>query len=89
VWADYRNSKPRRFRESRQSGDVYYSYSLDGGTSWAPNIRLTSSAAPLLYGGGNDSLTIVSSGRRAYAVFAQDRDGNLLYETYLAAISFP
>lgn len=88
AWADYRNSKSRRFAESRQAGDVYYAYSLDGGATWARNMRLTGPTAPLLYVAGNDSLSIVSSGEKALAVFAQDRDGNILYEAYLAVIAF-
>ena len=88
AWMDYRNSTPRRQTANRQRGDVYYSYSLDQGGSWAPNIRLSEKTAPLAFGGGNDSLAVASSEHQAHAVFAQDEDGNGLYETYLTTLTF-
>jgi hypothetical protein len=88
AWFDYRHSPGTRYAENRQRGDVYYSYSVDGGQTWAPNLRLSAATAPLLYGAGNDALTIVSSGDRAHAVYSQDQNGNVLYEAYLATIVF-
>ncbi len=88
AWFDYRNSKSKKYAENRQRGDVYYSYSMDGGETWAPNLRLSAATAPLLFGAGNDALTIVSSGDKAHAVYAQDQNGNVLYETYLTTVAF-
>jgi hypothetical protein len=88
IWFDYRDSKSKRYSQNRQSGDVYYSFSVDGGETWAPNLRLSASTAPLIFGAGNDALTIVSSGDKAHAVYAQDQNGNVLYETYLTTITF-
>jgi hypothetical protein len=65
AWFDYRHSKPKKYAQNRQSGDVYYSYSTDGGENWAPNVRLSAATAPLIFGAGNDALTIVSSGDKA------------------------
>ncbi|MCI0410437.1 MAG: hypothetical protein L0191_18065, partial [Acidobacteria bacterium] len=66
----------------------YYSFSVDGGLTWAPNLRISAATAPLLFGAGNDALTIVSSGDKAHAVYAQDQNGNVLYETYLTTVAF-
>ena len=88
AWFDYRNSKAKKYAQNRQRGDVYYSYSVDGGQTWAPSLRLSAATAPLIFGAGNDTLTIVSSGDKAHAVYAQDQNGNVLYETYLTTIIF-
>jgi len=88
AWFDYRHSKSKKYSENRQPGDVYYSYSIDGGETWAPNLRLSAATAPLIFGAGNDALTLVSSGDQAHAVYAQDQNGNVRYETYLATVSF-
>ena len=88
AWFDYRHSKSKKYSENRQMGDVYYSYSIDGGETWAPNLRLSAATAPLIFGAGNDALTLVSSGDQAHAVYAQDQNGNVRYETYLTTISF-
>jgi len=88
AWFDYRHSKSKKYSENRQPGDVYYSYSIDGGETWAPNLRLSAATAPLIFGAGNDALTLVSSGDQAHAVYAQDQNGNVRYETYLTTISF-
>lgn len=87
IWFDYRNSAPKRWTQLRQPGDVYYSYSRDGGITWSANLRLSQSTAPL-YGPGNDYLTVVSSGNKAQAVYAQDQDGNGPYEARLTTITF-
>ena len=88
AWFDYRHSKSTKYSQNRQRGDVYYSWSTDGGETWAPNLRLSAATAPLLFGAGNDVLTVVSSGDRAHVVFAQDQNGNVLYEAYLTTIIF-
>ena len=75
-------------QHNAQPGDVYYAYSTDAGATWSPNIRLSASTSPLLYGAFNDFLTVVSSGNRARAVYAQDQNGNGLYETWLTTITF-
>ncbi len=73
---------------SRQPGDVYYSYSVNDGTSWSSNVRLSTSTSPLLASGFNDFLTIISSGSKAHAVYSQDTDGNGIYEALLTTIAF-
>ena len=88
AWMDYRNSTPKQWARDRQPGDVYYSYSLDAGRTWAPNLRLSSSTSPLLSGAGNDYLTVVSSANTAHAIYAQDQNGNVLYEARLTTLIF-
>ena len=88
IWFDYRNSTPKRWIQGRQPGDVYYSYSRDGGVTWSVNLRLSQSTAPLYYFQGNDYLTVVSSGNRAHAIYSQDQDGNGPYEARLTTITF-
>jgi hypothetical protein len=88
AWMDYRYSSPKTLVANRQPGDVFYSYSLDGGTSWSPNIRLSASTAPLLFSPGNDYLTVVSSGSKAHTAFSMDLDGDSYYEAILATLAF-
>jgi len=58
AWHDYRNTIwPAEV-------DAYYTYSLDGGATFAANLRLSASASPL--GEVNDYLSIASSGANAY-----------------------
>jgi len=88
AWMDYRFSSPTISVANRQPGDVFYAYSLDGGTSWSPNIRLSASTAPLLFSPGNDYLTVVSSGDKAHTAFSMDLDGDSYYEAILATLAF-
>jgi Neuraminidase (sialidase) len=88
IWFDYRNSSPKRLILDGQPGDVYYSYSMDGGVTWAASIRLLTSTLPLRIGPGNDFLTVTSAGNKAHAVYAQDTDGNGYWETLLTTVSF-
>ncbi len=84
AWFDYRNSTPKTCTSSSQPMDIYYSFSVDGGVSWAPNMRLTPLAPG--YGVGNDYLGVASSGTRAYVAYSQNQvpGGNL--EAYIATI---
>jgi hypothetical protein len=83
AWFDYRNSTPKTV--SGQPADIYYSWSTDGGLTWAPNVRLTP-LAPAYNAPGNDYLGIASSGRRAYVAYAQDQDGIPNSEVHVATI---
>jgi hypothetical protein len=85
AWLDYRNSTPKTFTGSwSQPLDVYYSWSVDGGISWAPNVRLTPLAPG--FGVGLDYIGIASSGTRAYVAYSQDRDPGVGFLVYVATI---
>jgi Neuraminidase (sialidase) len=88
VWFDYRNASPKHGSHDALPGDVYYSYSTNGGVIWATSIRLSTSTATALAGGGNDFLTVTSSASKAYAVYSQDTDGNNSWEALLATVTF-
>jgi len=74
LWYDFRNSGGNFTR-----ADVYYAYSIDGGLSYATNIRVTP-AGPYYFCGStatnntcgplNDYLQITSLGAIAYGAFA-------------------
>ena len=85
---DYHHSPAKQLGSDRQPRDIYYSYSLDEGKTWSANVRLSGSTAPLLFPGGNDYVTVVSSGNVARAAYAQDRNGNARYEARLTTITF-
>ena len=53
-----------------------------------PGERGRSSTSPLLSGAGNDYLTVVSSANTAHAIYAQDQNGNVLYEARLTTLIF-
>ncbi|HYS04952.1 MAG TPA: sialidase family protein [Candidatus Dormibacteraeota bacterium] len=85
AWFDYRNSSPKTYGGSwTQPLDVYYSWSVDGGISWAPNVRLTPLAPG--FGVGNDYLGIASSGTRAYVAYAQQQVPGSSWQVYVATI---
>jgi len=88
VWFDYRLSTPKLQQQPLQPGDVFYAFSMDGGTTWSPNVRLTTQTRPLYYGAGNDFLSVVSTPSAAWAVYAQDEDSDTLYETWLKKLLF-
>lgn len=88
AWFDYRNSTPTTLVQSGQPGDAYYSFSLDGGLTWIPSLRLSASTAPFLYSARNDFLTAVSSGDLVHVVYSQDRDLDGIYEAYMATLTF-
>ena len=76
VWLDTRNAA------NNTDSQLYYSYSFDGGNTWAPNVRVSNSFSPFLgYPNQNkmgDYLTMVSDnggGNVAYcATFNQEQD---------------
>ncbi|MDO8339323.1 MAG: sialidase family protein [Candidatus Burarchaeum sp.] len=71
AWFDYRNSNSTDHkRSSVNTMDIYYSYSLDGGNTWAANVR-ASNVTARYEGVGNDYIGIVSSGKKAYVSYAQ------------------
>jgi len=88
IWFDYRNSTSKKLIQSGQTGDVYYSYSVNGGTTWSSNLRLSTSTSPLLASRFNDFLTVISSGSRAHAAYSQDTDGDGVYEALLTTLTF-
>ena len=88
IWFDYRNSSPKQAVQNAQPADVYYSYSLDGGISWSPNLRLSTVTAGGLWGGFNDFLTVVSQGNRAYAGYSLSPSGASSYEVLVTTIAF-
>jgi hypothetical protein len=88
AWMDYRFSSPKLLTADYQPGDVYYSYSLDGGATWAPNVRLSAATSPLLFSPGNDYLTVVSSGSKAHAAYSMDLDRDSYYEAILTTLTF-
>ena len=56
------------------SQDAYYSYSTDGGLTWAKNLRLSRFTRQSYQQPGNDYATITSDGTRAYAVYGMRAD---------------
>lgn len=88
AWYDYRFSTPTTFQTPGQPGDVFYTYSTDGGNTWAQSLRLSTATAPAVHSGANDYLTVVSSGKKAYVAFALDSDADGHHETYVSTISF-
>jgi hypothetical protein len=88
AWFDYRNSSPKLAQSNGQPGDIYYSYSLDGGTTWAQSLRLSSATAPALYSRYNDFLTVTSSGKKAYVAFSVDGDLDGRTEAYISTLTF-
>jgi len=87
AWGDYRNSTPKTVVNDFQPGDVYYSYSTDGGLTWAPDLRLSTVTATFL-GQGNDYLTATSSGLKAHVAFGQDRGADGRIEIYMTTLVF-
>jgi hypothetical protein len=83
AWEDFRNSNGDAVK-----GDVYYSYSLDGGRSWAANMRLTPAPAAKLDVGGNDYLNVASAPGTAFIAYGQDRDNNHSWEWYVSTATF-
>ena len=89
AWADYRNSTPKIWNGlNDQRADVYYSYSLDGGATWAKSVRMSTVTAAFYRASANDFLTTTSEGNKAYVAFAQDRTLNGLFEVYLSTATF-
>ena len=88
AWFDYRHSGPIRLTAQRQTGDIYFASSTDGGATWSRNLRLSKTSAPAIFAPGNATLTLVSQSDRALAAFALDTDADDLYETWLADIEF-
>jgi hypothetical protein len=60
AWADARDGSP----------EIYYKRSLDGGTSWGPDTRLTFDP------GFSMSPSIAASGSTVHLVWSDDRSGN-------------
>src|SRR5262249_16173818 len=94
AWFDYRNSSPAYAVAPWQPSDVYHSFSLDGGGTWAgsawgtSNVRVTPVTGTTFLGGGNDFLTIVSSGSKAWVAYAQDRDGSHFLNGHVATLTY-
>jgi hypothetical protein len=88
VWIDYRNSTSKRLIQNRQTADLFYTSSTDGGTTWATS-RPLSVTSPFLMGPGNDFVTVTSSGNKAYAAYSVDFDRDGLWEGFVTTITFP
>jgi hypothetical protein len=93
-WFDYRNSSPTIVATQWQPTDVYHSFSLDAGATWAgtpwgtANVRLTPVTATTLRGGGNDFLTTIASGDMTYVAYAQDRSNVHLFNGFVAILQY-
>ena len=81
AWYDGRND-PTFVDGARKYNfqDVYYTYSTDGGLSWAPNIRLNDRAidrrfGPSSQGGIRGPLGLASLDAGAYAAWDDSRNG--------------
>ena len=88
AWFDYRRSNPKTHVRGNQDGDVYYSYSTDGGATWAASLRVTTLTRPTLESAQNDFLTVVSAGDRAYVAYAQDENNDGFFDGFLGTVVF-
>jgi hypothetical protein len=88
AWFDYRDGPVKVAAPNDSPADVYYSYSLDGGTTWATSLRVSASTAPAYHGGLNDFVTVTSSGKKAYVAFALDGNSDGQAETYVNTLTF-
>jgi hypothetical protein len=82
AWYDGRND-PTFIEGARKYNfqDVYYTYSTDGGLSWAPNVRLNDRAinrqfGPSSQGGIRGPLGLASLDAGAYAAWDDSRNGS-------------
>lgn len=70
AWWDFRNVV------GTDSGDVYYSYSNDGGATFATDIRLTPAAYPWQHSHWQDYDNIISVNTKAFVAYTQVRSGS-------------
>lgn len=94
AWFDFRNSPTHTFRDNVT--DVYYSFSNDGGNTFADNIRLTVETGYWCFlpgrsicGAGNDFMTIVSLGAKSYAAYSIDQSGDGIPEGFVNIVTHP
>jgi hypothetical protein len=102
AWYDYRNDvayDPKQARVSNQNRfeDVYYSYSEDGGRTWAPNVRVTDRSIDRSLGvhagnyGLKGPLGIASTDETAFVAWDDTRNSRPDTQTqdiYLARVRF-
>ena len=82
AWYDYRND-PTYVAGAKTNNfqDVYYTYSVDAGHTWAPNMKLTDrlidrSFGPSNQGGIRGPVGIASRDGAAYVAWDDTRNGN-------------
>ncbi|HTJ75536.1 MAG TPA: sialidase family protein [Acidimicrobiales bacterium] len=82
AWYDYRND-PTYVAGAKVNNfqDVYYTYSTDGGQTWAPNIKLTDRLidrrfGPSTQGGIRGPVGVASRNGAAYVAWDDSRNGN-------------
>ena len=89
AWYDYRNDNGNQFV------DTYYTYSTDGGATWAKNIRVSSVSSDRHYGffagfaGVRGPIGITSSNDAAYVAWEDTRNATPAspeVDTYFAAV---
>lgn len=89
AWYDYRNDNGNQFV------DTYYTYSTDGGATWAKNIRVSSVSSNRHYGffagfsGVRGPVGIASSNEAAYIAWEDTRNATAdrpVVDTYFAAV---
>ena len=89
AWYDYRNDPGSQFV------DAYYTYSTDGGVTWAKNIRVSSVSSDRHYGffagfaGVRGPIGIASSNDAAYISWEDTRNATPatpVVDTYFAAV---
>jgi hypothetical protein len=94
AWFDWRNSAPPIQSGSWQPSDVYYSFSVDSGATWAGtswgtlNNRLTPVTATAFLGGGSDFLTTISLGTMTYVAYSQDRGNVHILGGYVVSLQY-
>lgn len=96
AWYDGRNS-PAEFvpRTEEGSNDVYYTYSTDGGATWAENVRVSDRAIDRSIGVWANNIDqtlnvgIASSNDAAYVAWQDTRNGDALSQSedvYFASV---
>lgn len=84
AWYDWRNDPtydPEAEEPSNTLQDVYYTYSTDGGGTWAPDVRITDrfidrSIGPWPNGGVRGTLGLASTDGGAYLAWSDTRNGD-------------
>lgn len=77
IWYDY--------RDDPNNANVYYSASIDGGTNWSPNLKLSSAAFAWPGGFYGDYSSVAAVNDKMYGAWMDNRLGN--QEIFGAAIS--
>jgi hypothetical protein len=73
VWDDFRNNSSR--------SDIYFTRSLDAGTTWLPaDVRLDVGTGP--GGAESESSAVACAGSSVYAVWSDGRNGMFEYDIY-------